>query len=316
MKKQGEENNEIKKIYLQKLSAKELAVILPIFADGFAAEPGFVLQKRRLKQLKRYYFLLYPFQCFLPAVRNLFRIFSIKHGAQTVGFIHYSLKEADHAHIEFIAIDPKWQRRGFARGAITLFLAEMKKQQRNRISLEVDAANPAVELYKSIGFSCRRTLVHFELPISSIDRNSAAVPFVPIKKADGKIMETFYKEYSGASYRPQRLGEIGLEKLKNFLLRYRKEQFVICGQDHAAKAVLTIWHYRQAGLYSLHLLLLPQHEAMRQRILAQALARIRERADAGMVNISMERQSVEKEKAVLALGFKCREIYYDMEGIF
>lgn len=75
-----------------------------------------------------------------------------EHGGQVNGF---SLVRAvaDEAELLLLAVDPVEQRRGFGQALLDDFIAAALAGGAHRLHLEVRDGNPAVELYRSSGFS-------------------------------------------------------------------------------------------------------------------------------------------------------------------
>jgi [ribosomal protein S18]-alanine N-acetyltransferase len=59
---------------------------------------------------------------------------------------------ADEAELLLIAVDPKLQRRGVGRRLMDRFLAEARAAKLERVHLEVRDGNPAVAMYREMGF--------------------------------------------------------------------------------------------------------------------------------------------------------------------
>jgi ribosomal protein S18 acetylase RimI-like enzyme len=78
-------------------------------------------------------------------------VYLIKDGDETLGSISYEMKSEEHAYIDGLLIDPKFQGKGVARKAMEVILEELKKIK--RIDLVTHPRNtPAIRLYLSLGF--------------------------------------------------------------------------------------------------------------------------------------------------------------------
>ena len=61
---------------------------------------------------------------------------------------------ADELHVNTIAVDDQYRRRGLARHLMTAVMAEAARRGARRATLEVRASNePALKLYENLGFS-------------------------------------------------------------------------------------------------------------------------------------------------------------------
>lgn len=78
-------------------------------------------------------------------------VYLIKGGDQIVGSISYEMKSVEHAYIDGLLVDPRFQGKGIARKAMEIILEELKKIK--RIDLVTHPHNiPAIMLYLSLGF--------------------------------------------------------------------------------------------------------------------------------------------------------------------
>ena len=79
------------------------------------------------------------------------KIYFIKVGDNIVGNISYQTKPDGTVFIEGLAVDPKYQGKGFARQALNQILMQVKNAHRVELITHPENA-PAVNLYQSLGF--------------------------------------------------------------------------------------------------------------------------------------------------------------------
>ncbi|CAN5704531.1 hypothetical protein BH11PAT2_BH11PAT2_05840 [soil metagenome] len=74
----------------------------------------------------------------------------IRNGAEIVGCLAYEQKDPSHIYISELFITPEHQGKGVAREVLSKFIVE--HPEATRVDLTTHPDNPAVGLYKSLGF--------------------------------------------------------------------------------------------------------------------------------------------------------------------
>ena len=78
-------------------------------------------------------------------------IYLIQNDRTVIGSLSYEKKDADHAYISGLVINPRFQGKGFGRDALRLLLLELSSIK--KVDLVTHPNNTsAVTLYKSLGF--------------------------------------------------------------------------------------------------------------------------------------------------------------------